>query len=470
MNEPLYVDLFAGGGGASEGFRRAFGRGPDIAVNHCHHAIQMHALNHPETHHEEASVWEIRPEAACQGKPVDILWLSPDCRHFSRAKGSPKVSPRVRTLARVAIPWARQVRPRVIALENVREFLTWGPLKRVWDPVEQEWYWTPDKARAGQYFRKFVADLESEGYNVDWRVLNAADYGAPTSRERLFLVARLDGRPKWPAPTHGPRRRPYRTAAECIDWDIPVRSIFGREKPLAEATQRRLAAGLVRFVLNNKRPFIVSIDNRSSGSSPVRAVDEPLSSITTKNRHGLVAATWIPKHYGTGVGQDLTWPMSTITAGSVHQGLCAAWMAKHYTGATGKQMELPLATITATDHNALCLAAQGDQGAERVVAWLERYYSDGGHSSSLQLPLPTITTKDRMSLVIARVREMQIVDVGMRMLQPQELLVAQGFPRTYKLIGTKAEQVARIGNSVPPQLAAAVLSENGQKETAAAAA
>ena len=444
----MFVDLFAGGGGASEGFRMAFGRGPDVAVNHCHHAIQMHALNHPETHHEEASVWEIRPEAACQGKEVDILWLSPDCRHFSRAKGSPKVSPRVRTLARVAIPWARTVRPRVIALENVREFLTWGPLKRMWDPEEQEWYWTPDKARAGQYFRKFVEDLQEEGYQVDWRILNAAEFGAPTSRERLFLVARLDERPKWPTPTHGPRRRPYRTAAECIDWEIPVRSIFGRKKPLAEATQRRLAAGLVRFVLNNPRPFIVNL---------------------TKNRHGLVAATWIPKHYGTSVGQDLTWPMSTITAGSVHQGLCTAWIAKQFTGTTGQQMELPLATITATDHNALCLASQGDEGCDRVVAWLERYYSEGGHSSDLQLPMPTITTVDRMSLVIARVREMRIVDVGMRMLQPHELLVAQGFPSTYKLTGTNTQKTARIGNSVPPQLVEAILRENARRKLSKAA-
>lgn len=503
MNDPMFVDLFAGGGGASEGFRMAFGRGPDVAVDHCHHAIQMHALNHPETHHEEASVWEIRPEAACQGKEVDILWLSPDCRHFSRAKGSPKVSPRVRTLARVAIPWARTVRPRVIALENVHEFLTWGPLKRMWDPEEQKWYWTPDKARAGQYFRKFVEDLQEEGYQVDWRILNAAEFGAPTSRERLFLVARLDEQPKWPTPTHGPRRRPYRTAAECIDWEIPVRSIFGRKKPLAEATQRRLAAGLVRFVLNNPRPFIVnlthggrledldkplrtitgahrgekaiatpfiaSIDNRSSGNSPVRATDEPLSSITTKNRHGLVAATWIPKHYGTSVEQDLTWPMSTITAGSVHQGLCTAWIAKHFTGATGQQMELPLATITATDHNALCLASQGDEGCDRVVAWLERYYSEGGHSSDLQLPMPTITTVDRMSLVIARVREMRIVDVGMRMLQPHELLVAQSFPSTYKLTGTNTQKTARIGNSVPPQLVEAILRENARRKLSKAA-
>lgn len=448
----MMVDLFAGGGGASLGIQWATGCAPDLAVNHDHHAIQMHAANHPETHHEEASVWEVRPHEACAGREVDLLWLSPDCRHFSRAKGGAKVSPRVRTLARVAIPWARlprSQRPKVIYLENVAEFLTWGPL------VDEK----PDPRRAGQYFRRWVRDLEREGYAVDWRILNAADFGAPTSRKRLFLVARADGEaPRWPEPTHGKGRIPYRTAAECIDWTIPVPSIFDRAKPLAEATQRRIAAGLVRFVLQGK-PFVISIDNQSSGTSPVWSLDQPLTTVMTENRHCLVAP-WISKFYGTSTGQRIEDPLSTVTGQGGHHALCAAWIAKHYGGVVGHQLDLPLGAVTSVDHHSLCTADAGQETPERLVAWIERYYSNGGHSSDLQLPLPTITTVDRMAVVVARLRELRIVDIGMRMLQPRELARAQGFPDSYLLPGTKTQQVHRIGNSVVPQVAAAVVRAN----------
>ena len=454
----MIVDLFAGGGGASLGIQWATGRAPDLAVNHDHHAIQMHAANHPETHHEEASVWEVRPRESCAGREVDLLWLSPDCRHFSRAKGGAKVSPRVRTLARVAIPWARQIRPRVICLENVAEFLTWGPL------VDGK----PDPRRAGQHFRRWVRDLEREGYAVDWRILNAADFGAPTSRKRLFLVARADGtKPVWPEPTHGKGRIPYRTAAECIDWTIPVPSIFDRAKPLAEATQRRIAAGLVRFVLQGK-PFLISIDNQSSGTSPVWDLDRPLTTVMTENRHALVAP-WVSKFYGTSTGQRIEEPLSTVTGQGGHHAVCAAWVAKHYGGVVGHQLDLPLGAVTSVDHHSLCTADAGQETPARLVAWIERYYSSGGHSSDLQLPLPTITTVDRMSLVVARLRELRIVDIGMRMLQPRELARAQGFPDSYLLPGTKTQQVHRIGNSVVPQVAAAVVRANWGKTMAIAA-
>lgn len=414
----MIVDLFAGGGGASLGIQWATGRSPDLAVNHDPAAIRMHAQNHPDTHHEEASVWEIRPRQACAGRDVELLWLSPDCRHFSKAKGGAKVSPRVRTLARVAIPWARQVRPAMIALENVEEFLTWGPL------VDER----PDPRRSGLYFRRWVRDLEREGYAVDWRILNAADFGACTSRKRLFLLARADGQaPEWPEPTHGPRRGllPYRTAAECIDWTIPVPSIFSRARPLAEATQRRIAAGLVRFALQGD------------------------------------ASAWIAKHYGGVVGHGLDKPLGTVTTVD-HHALCAAWCTKLYgTSHAGSQLAFPLPTVTASgNHLALSAAFQGSDGTERVVAWIERYYSSGGHSASLQLPLPTITTVDRMALVVARIRELGIVDIGMRMLQPRELARAQGFPDDYILTGTQREQVGRIGNSVSPYPAAAVIRSN----------
>jgi DNA (cytosine-5)-methyltransferase 1 len=489
----MIVDLFAGGGGASLGIQWALGRSPDLAVNHDHHAIQMHAANHPTTLHEEASVWEIRPRQACGGRDVDLLWLSPDCRHFSRAKGAAPVSPKVRTLARVAIPWARQVRPRMIFLENVAEFTTWGPL------VDGR----PDPRRAGSYFHRWVRDLTREGYAVDWRVLNAADFGAPTSRKRLFLVARADGvAPVWPEPTHGPGRpHPWRTAAECIDWSIPVPSIFDRPKPLAEMTQRRIAAGLVRFVLEGK-PFILT---NTTGHAP-SSVDAPLPTVTTGNHHYLVAP-FVSKFYGTATGQRCEEPLSTVTGQGGHHALCMAWVAKHYGGVIGHQMEMPLGTVTAVDHHSLCVATAapegypfgvaagygdrdgqtsrvmdlgkplgtvvaggiqhaigmarpGDETPDHLVAWITKYYGTGGAGSDLQLPLPTITTVDRMALVVARLRELRIVDIGMRMLQPRELARAQGFPDSYLLPGTKTQQVHRIGNSVSPYPAAALVRAN----------
>lgn len=396
----MIVDLFAGGGGASLGVKWALGKSPDVAVNHDEAAIQMHQANHPETHHERASVWEIQPAKTCGGRRVSLLWLSPDCRHFSRAKGGSKVSPRVRTLARVAIPWAKQVRPALIVLENVQEFTTWGPLQGG----------RPDPQRAGLYFRRWVRDLERIGYSVDWSLLNAADFGAPTSRKRLFVVARGDGsKPNWPIPTHGQRTRlPWKASSDCIDWTIPVRSIFNRKAPLARATQRRIAAGLVRFVLD-AHDF------------------EPCPTV----------AAWISKFYGTSIGSSLRLPLSTISA----QG----------------------------QHHALCTATFGDATPEHIVSWISSYYGTAGAGTSIQLPLPTITCVDRMSLVVARIREAKIVDIGMRMLEPRELARAQGFPDSYQLTGSRRSQVHRIGNSVCPHVASAVLRANASAEMLMAA-
>lgn len=230
--------------------------------------------------------------------------------------------------------------------------------------------------------------------------------------------------PRWPEPTHGKGRIPYRTAAECIDWTITVPSIFDRSKPLAEATQRRIAAGLVRFVLQGK-PLILNLTH----GGRVEDIDEPFRTITGAHRgEKALVAPWISKFYGTSTGQRIEDPLSTVTG----QG----------------------------GHHSLCAADAGQEAPERLVAWIERYYSSGGHSSDLQLPLPTITTVDRMSLVVARLRELRIVDIGMRMLQPRELARAQGFPDSYLLPGTKTQQVHRIGNSVVPQVAAAVVRAN----------
>jgi DNA (cytosine-5)-methyltransferase 1 len=390
------VDLFAGAGGWSQGWREATDCEPMVAVNHCAHAVRLHRLNHPGTEHFLEDVWSVDPAAAAAGRRVDWLHGSPDCTHFSRAKGGKPREQKIRGLAWVLVDWANSLRPRFLSLENVAEFETWGPLN---DDGQ------PEKARAGETFGEFVAALAGLGYAVDWRVLCAADFGAPTIRRRLFLVARRDGQPiRWPEPTHGEGRpRPWRTAAECIDWSIPCPSIFGRKKPLAEATCRRIAAGIVRFVLSAK-PFLAVPGNR----------------------------------------------------------LVAAFIAQHYGGQVGKSLRSPLPTITATDHHSLVEVRTGGDG-KRFASFLTSYYSEGGTSSSLRRPMPAVVTHDRHGLVRVTLddgAQLEFGDIGMRMLQPRELARAQGFPDSYRLEGTKREQTARIGNSVVPQLAAAIVRAN----------
>lgn len=500
----MIVDLFAGGGGASLGIERALGRSVDLAVNHNPEAIAMHAANHPAAHHMREDVWAVNPVEACAGRPVELLWASPDCRHFSRAKGGKPVSPKVRSLAWVVTRWARAVRPAVICLENVAEFQTWGPLAG-----DQ-----PIKERAGETFRKWVGQLERMGYCVRWRILNAADFGAPTSRRRLFLVARLDGQdPVWPTPTHGPGRAlPYRTAAECIDWSIPCPSIFARKKPLAEATLRRIAHGVMRYVVNAKKPFIVNLTHggrcepidegmrtvtgahrgekalvvpniiryhgeKSAGEFRGQGVESPLPTQTTENRFAVVSAH-ISRFYGASVGQGVDAPAPTHSQEN-HSALVSAFLAKHYGGVVGGPVEVPLGTITQIDHHSLVGAsllklygtATGaditnpmhtvtGQGGHigLVAAFLAKYYGTAIGQDAGE-PLDTITTKARFGLVTVTIdgEQYAIMDIGMRMLQPRELARAQGFPDSYILTGTKTSQVARIGNSVCPDAAEAVV-------------
>jgi DNA (cytosine-5)-methyltransferase 1 len=517
----IAVDLFCGGGGASEGIRAALGCEVRFALNHSEAAIQMHEANHPHTHHIQGDVWAVPSWELLPGRrrpKVDLLWASPDCRHFSRARGGKPRLKGIRDLPWVILQWVRDVRPRVIGMENVPEILSWGPLGEDGQP---------DPARAGETWDRFVAELRLAGYAVDWRVLTACDYGAPTSRRRLFLVARCDGRPvRWPEPTHGPGRpQPHRTAAECIDWSDLGHSIFlspeearavGVRRPLAEATQRRIAAGVQRYVLESASPFVVRIGHQSSDSGKVRGVDEPLSTITSKNEHllctplvtkahshgwdrnggpvrspgaplwtvlskdasALVAPVLIQSGYGEAPGQiprclDIQAPLGTIVAGGSKHALVAAFLSKHYTGATGQPIAEPLGTITAQDHHSL------------GVAFLAKYYGTGiGQEAGA--PLDTITSKARFGLVAALMERhagrqasgpvvvsiggqvYAIADITMRMLQPRELAAAQGFPDTYILTGTKAEQVARIGNSVPPQVVEAVVRAQFAAEAVAA--
>jgi DNA (cytosine-5)-methyltransferase 1 len=499
------VDLFAGGGGWSEGFQWATGVPPAVAVNHDENAIAMHTANHPETEHHHEDVFEVDPLEATRGRTVGWLHLSPDCTHFSRAKGGKPRSQKIRALAWVAIAWAEAVRPRIISLENVAEFITWGPLDEHGQPIRE---------RAGETFREFVGKLEDLGYAVEWRTLNAADYGAPTSRKRLFLIARRDGRSiSWPRPTHGPRgKQPYRTAAECIDWTIPVPSIFQRRRPLAEATLRRIAEGIRRYVLEAEQPFLVNLTH----GGRLESLDEPFRTLTAAHRgeKALVAPTLIQAGYGERKGQrprtlDLQAPLGTVVGGGRKHALVAA-MLKHYGGVVGQEVEKPLGTITAKDHHAVVachiesmysnskgrpvdapmptLTAQSNHHG-LVAATLAKYYGSDEHGQPLTVPLHTIPTKDRFALVAAFLQRFipgiegdvvtlsvdgetfAIADIGMRMLVPRELARGQGFPDTYVLTGTTTQQVARIGNSVCPHLAKAIVEANlrntGEEERAA---
>ena len=297
MSKGLIIDNFAGGGGASTGIEAALGRAVSIAINHWGAALDVHRANHPETTHYVEDVFKVRPLEVTQGQPVDLAWFSPDCKHHSKAKGGKPVDRKIRGLAWVAVKWADQVRPRVIILENVEEFRDWGPLDADGKPC---------KRRKGMFYKRFCTRLSNLGYQVEDRILTAADYGAPTTRTRLFLVARCDGQPiVWPEPTHSRdgasdlfgSRKPWRTAAECIDWSIPCASIFERKRPLAENTLRRIAEGLRRYVIDSADPFIVGIDNKSSGTGAAWGTDEPLRTVTQENRFALVCA-FLSKHHG----------------------------------------------------------------------------------------------------------------------------------------------------------------------------
>lgn len=379
----IVVDNFAGGGGASTGIEAAIGRSVDVAINHDPEAIAMHMANHPTTKHYCESVWDVDPVEACAGRPVGLAWFSPDCKHFSKAKGGKPVSKQIRGLAWVVVRWAAAVSPRVIMLENVEEFQTWGPLKDD----------RPDPARRGVTFKRWCTRLRNLGYALEWRELAAKDYDTPTIRKRLFIVARRDGEPiAWPRPTNGPAIRrgdlfaatlkPYRAVAECIDWTIPCRSIFGRERPLAEATLRRIARGVQRFVIDAADPFIVKFQQNSvgqaldeplhtvmagaprfglvapviagvggrAGQSPERSGAQPLHTITAKADTVLVAPYMVPR-YGERDGQeprarDIAEPMPTIVPTGNGGSLVAAYLDKHNGESIGSRLADPLPTAT----------------------------------------------------------------------------------------------------------------------------
>lgn len=322
LGSELIIDNFAGGGGTSTGLEAAFGRPVDIAINHDPEALAMHAINHPHTKHLCESVWDVNPVEITDNQPVGLVWLSPDCKHFSKAKGGKPVEKKIRGLAWVTLRWAATCKPRVIMLENVEEFQTWGPLTmKVAEDGAEVWY--PDPTKRGVTFRSFVRQLEQHGYKVEYRELRACDYDTPTIRKRFFLVARRDGLPiRWPEPTHGApdslgvragKLKPYRTAAECIDWSLPCPSIFNRKKPLADATLRRIAKGIMRYVVDAADPFIVGQGGPIYAGKPVPA-SQPIGTLTTENHRAVVVPSIVPvTHQGSDRSESVHEPFRTIT-------------------------------------------------------------------------------------------------------------------------------------------------------------
>jgi DNA (cytosine-5)-methyltransferase 1 len=670
LGHELIIDNFAGGGGTSTGLEEAFGRPVDIAINHDPEALALHAMNHPHTKHLCESVWDVDPIKVTNNQPVGLVWLSPDCKHFSKAKGGTPVAKNIRGLAWVTLRWAAKCKPRVIMLENVEEFKTWGPLL-----VDDEGNFRPDPAKKGKTFESFLRQLRGHGYTVDHKELRASDYDTPTIRKRFFLVARRDGLPiRWPAPTNGAptsagvlagNLAPWRTAAECIDWSIPCPSIFERKRPLAEATMRRIAKGIMRYVVDSAAPFIVGQGGPIYSGKPVssaqpfgtlttenhravvvpsivpvthqggdrsESVNEPFRTITSAQRgeKALAVATLVQSGYGERDGQapralDIEKPLGTVVAGASKAALVTAFLNEHAngsnqrvmpadeplrticaqvkgghfsavsatlvgvggragesrprgadepaatitakgdtalvtahitkfrTGATGSDMNLPMPTITAgpkenpagaphalgivTAHiqrdmgqsighavdaplatttaggagksalvasslvklrgtsstasmdEPLHTVSAGGQHHAEVRAFLVKYYGSD-QDPRLEEPLHTVTTKDRFGLVTIQGVDYQIVDIGLRMLEPAELYRAQGFPAEYvireipdpellfkdghqaegnplalpRVPLTKSAQVRMCGNSVCPPMARALIQANFRHE------
>lgn len=578
INGELIVDNFAGGGGASTGIELATGYSVDIAINHDPEAIKMHKANHPNTKHYCEDVWQVDPVKACNGHPVGLAWFSPDCKHFSKAKGGKPKDKFIRGLAWVACRWAGLVRPRVIMLENVEEFKTWGPLNRGHHPI---------KSKQGKTFEKFVQQLTELGYEVQFRELVAADYGAPTMRKRFFLIARCDGKPiVWPEPTHGPADseevkagllKPYVGAYTQLDFSLPCPSIFDtseeiKEKygiravrPLAPKTMERIARGLKKFVLDNAEPFIVQVNHSGAKSDYCKSANEPLNTVTgkhgfgivepymvqigqtgftadrskdvreplttivSKNEHCLIEPKLAP-YMGTNTtnhsGGNCKDPIHTITTGnqqclisptliqyhsetaqgevrgqtiedpimtvdsSNRYGLVTSFIQKYYGGnyqGNGSNIKEPLHTITTLERNAMCAVnliqmnnhcdgrdirepiptiTAGDGHFGEVRAFLVKYYGQGT-GQDIKEPLDTVTARDRFGLVTIEGVDYQIVDIGLRMLEPRELYGCQGFPDDYIIdhdytgkTYPRSEQVRRCGNAVCPPIPAALVHAN----------
>ena len=515
----IVVDLFAGGGGASEALKQALGVDPALAYNHDEWAIGMHAANHPLTEHHRDDIWHADPRRDVAGRKVGWFHASPDCTHFSQAKGGQPRNRKIRALSWVIPKWIGQLAkvglaPRIVSMENVWQIRTWGPLVAKRDkttgrvlkldgtvaapgervPVDQQQL-VPDKKRAGRTWRRFVQVIESFGYVGEARKLVASDYGAGTSRERLFGLWRRDGEPVvWPAPTHGraPGLEPLVTAADCLDFSDLGRSIFDRPRPLADATLRRVAKGLVKHVLQADEPFFLTEFANASNGRTWSAM-EPLRTQCAGVKGGhfaVVAPTLVQSGYGERAGQSprvpgLDKPLGTIVAGGVKHALVTAFLEQacsgYYNGA-GHDLRKPTPTICAkgsiqrlvTADLAPELTPEQEAGALRVAAFLVNYYGNGT-ALDVRDPLDTVTTRDRMALVTVHLQGVPyvITDIRLRMLKPAELYRAQGFPSDY-IINRTADgrpitttaAVRMVGNSVsPPPLRALALANLDRAET-----
>lgn len=429
MKDGLIIDLFAGGGGASVGIEMALGREVDIAINHDPQAIRMHKTNHPNTLHLTEDVFNVNLKKIVGDRHVALMWASPDCTSHSKAKGGQPRNKGLRILPWAVFKHARLIKPDVIIMENVEEIQQWGPLDENGHPI---------KARMGESYNQFMDAMKSIGYVYESRELIAANYGAPTTRKRWYAIFRRDGEPiVWPSPTHFENGVPkWLECGDYIDWSDLGKSILGRKKPLAEATQRRIANGIKKYIVDNPNPYIVKNKEaiaymiqyhgeQKAGDSRGQRLDEPIKTIDTSNRYGLVTA-FITKFYKTGIGQGCDEPLHTITTSQGHFGLISAFLVKYYGVGCGQTLDFPLATIT---------------------------------------------TKDRFGLVNVAIdingEKYMISDILLRMLKPEELKLMQGFPKDYIIdrdydwtVYPKSEQVARIGNSVVPIVAEAIVSAN----------
>lgn len=513
MADAMIIDSFAGGGGASTGIEMALGRSPDVAINHDAAALSMHEANLPGAVHLNSNIWQVDPAEVCCGRRVGLAWFSPDCKHHSKAKGGKPVKKSIRDLAWVVVLWAKRARPDVILLENVEEFRDWGPLTADNRPCPE---------RAGQTFDHWVKELRRLGYKVQWRELRACDFGAPTIRKRLFVIARCDGKPIiWPEPTHGKpgskevlsgKRLPWRTAAEIIDWSLPCPSIFDSSeeirakfglraiRPLAEATMARIARGVMRHVIEAKEPFVVTYGQHGGAN---RSALDPLHTITAspKDQNAVIVPTMIQTGYGERPGQaprvpGLDKPLGTMVAGGGKHALVAAFLAQHNAGEkmasnAGRPANTPLSTLTTSGSQQQVVAASlmsmhgaarrgqaidaphpticaGGQHSALVAAFLQKYYSTQ-QDPDLNEPLHTLTTRARFGVVTVEIdgQTYAIADIGMRMLTPREQFRAQGFPETYQIATgaggrtmTATEQTRMCGNSVSPPVAAAIVAAN----------
>lgn len=488
--DELIVDSFAGGGGASTGIELATGRPVDIAINHDPDAILMHKTNHPRTEHIQASVWDVDPVEVCAGRPVGLLWASPDCKHFSKAKGGKPVDKNIRGLAWIVLRWAGTVRPRVIILENVEEFRSWGPVRRG----------RPVKSKAGQTFTKWLEQLRDLGYDVEWCELVAADYGAPTTRKRFFLIARCDGRPiVWPEPTHAPAdspetkaglRKPWRSAAEIIDWSLPCPSIFDTRKeardkygltaqrPLSPNTMRRVIRGVDKFVIRSSAPYVVHaakwpgerggcrpyiIQHHTERHEHVRGqnVTEPLMTIDAANRYGLAAASLTAYYGAERHGQAAEAPLRTITARD-RAGLTLASLVKMQGTNLGGAVSEPVQTITAGGghHGVVTTEVRKAEPGAELHNWPKI-------RGLLNIHCGYALADDEVLLLELGGTWYFIADIGLRMLIPRELYRANGFPDDYIIDRDytgreypKFKQTARCGNAVPPPLAETLVRAN----------